>query len=146
MSKVSIKGVVVGGIVDIFTSFVLGIPLVIYAVSRVDLSHTPKDQIKSVVAASLHGNVSLYTIQLIVGLACSALGGYVAAWLAKHHEVLNGGLSSFLCVAIGIYSISAGKDSHSLFVQVLLIVASPMFASIGGYVMWMQRQHRLQPA
>jgi hypothetical protein len=41
MGKVSIKGVLVGGIVDVVTSVVLGLPFAIYAMSKVDLSHTP---------------------------------------------------------------------------------------------------------
>jgi hypothetical protein len=43
-----------------------------------------------------HATPWLYGAQLLVGLACSVLGGYVAAWLAKHDELLNRTLSAFL--------------------------------------------------
>jgi hypothetical protein len=44
MSKVSVKGVLIGGIVDIVTSVVLGLPFALYAMLKVDLSHTPNAQ------------------------------------------------------------------------------------------------------
>jgi uncharacterized membrane protein YfcA len=114
MSKVSVKGVLIGGIVDIVTSVVLGLPFALYAMLKVDLSHTPNAQASAAVTAAIHANVPLYVAQLLVGLACSVLGGYVAAWLAKHDELLNGGLSSVLCVAGGIYVLATGKDVSAI--------------------------------
>jgi hypothetical protein len=140
MGKVSIKGVLVGSIVDIVASLVLGLPFAFYAISKVDLSHTPSAQVSAAVVAVIHRNVLLYVGQLLVGLACSVLGGYVAAWLAKRDELLNGGLSAFLCVALGIYIMASGKDSHALWVQMLLLLASPVLALIGGALMRRQRQ------
>jgi hypothetical protein len=66
----------------------------------------------------------------------------VAAWLAKHDELLNGGLSSFLCVFLGIYTMVSGKDPSALWVQTLLLLASPVFALIGGELMRRQRLRR----
>jgi hypothetical protein len=132
MGKISIKGVLVGGIIDVVMSVGLGLPFAIYAMSKVDLSHTPNAQATSTVTAVIHGNMPLYIGQLLVGFVCSMLGGYVAAWLAKHDELLNGALSSFLCVALGIYTIASGKDSSALGGQVLLLLASPTLALVGG--------------
>jgi uncharacterized membrane protein YfcA len=146
MSKVSVKGVLIGSVVDIIASVVLGLPFALYTVSKVDLSHTPNSQASAVVTAAIHGNVPMYTAQLLVGLACSVLGGYVAAWLAKHDELLNGGLSSLLCVALGIYTVATGKDSNPHWLQILLLVASPLMALLGGDLMRRLRRSRLQPA
>src|SRR5580658_8029922 len=146
MSKVSVKGVLIGGVVDVVTSVVLGLPFALYAMSKVDLSHTPSSQASAAITAAIHGSESLYMAELLVGLACSVLGGYVAAWLAKHDELLNGGLSAFLCVALDIYTVASGKDSNTLLVQILLIVASPLMALLGGDLMRRLRRSRLQPA
>ncbi len=132
--KVSLKGVLIGGIVDVVSSSLMGIPLAVYALSKVDLAHTPKEQLGSAIVAVSHGTPWLYGTQLLVGLACSVLGGYVAAWLAKHDEMLNGTLSAFLCVAIGIYSIASGKDSNAHWVQVLILISAPLCGSLGGYL------------
>ena len=146
--KFSIKGVLIGGIVDVVASVVFGLPFALYATSKVDLSNTPNAQASAAVTAAIHGNVSLYIGKLLVGLACSALGGYVAAWLAKHNELLNGGLSSVLCVALGTYTVWTGKDSNPHWLQVLLLVASPLLALLGGDLMRRQRhlstKHSLQ--
>jgi hypothetical protein len=142
MSRISIKGVLIGGVVDIVSSFVLGFPFAIYAIIKLHVSHMQSDRAATSVTAAIHGNLPLYIGQLLVGLACSVLGGYVAAWLAKHDELLNGALSSFLCVALGIYTMVSGKDSNALWVQVLLLVASPTFALVGGEMMRRQRLYR----
>jgi drug/metabolite transporter (DMT)-like permease len=82
----------------------------------------------------------LYGLQLTIGLACSVLGGYVAARVAKHDELLNGLLSSFLCIAIGVISIFSGKDSQSVLVQIFLLAAAPAFAFLGGYLRQTQKR------
>jgi hypothetical protein len=116
--RVSVAGVVVGGITDVFASSVLALPIVIYL------------QIKgfAAIASAIHSGGWLYWLQLAIGLGCSGLGGYVAAWIAKHDELLNGLLSSFLCTAIGLYSVLLGKDSQSLLAQILLLSAAPALA------------------
>jgi hypothetical protein len=134
MSKVSLKGVLIGGIVDVVSSSLLGIPFAIYALSKVDVAHTPKDQLSSAIVAVSRGIPWLYGAQLLVGISCSIFAGYVAAWLAKHDEELNGTLSSYLCVALGIYSIAAGKDSHAHWVQLLILITSPVCGFLGGYL------------
>ena len=142
MNKISVKGVLVGGIVDIVSTVVLGLPFALYTVLKLDLSNIPKKRIESTITVAIHGNVPLYIAQLLVGMACSVLGGYVAAWLAKHDELLNGGLSAFLCVGLGVYTIALGKDSHPHWIQILLLVASPALAILGGYLMRRQRLRR----
>jgi len=86
------------------------------------------------VTSIVHANLWLYGMQLAVGLSCSAFGGYVAAWIAKRDELLNGLLSSFLCVAIGLYSIFLGKGDQSLLAQILLLPTGAAFALLRGYL------------
>ena len=134
MSRVSIRGVLIGGVTDIGATIVLALPLIVYVMAKLDVSHLPPDQVGAAFTAAVHGSAPLYALQLVVGLACSILGGYVAAWLAKHDELLNGLLSSFLCVILGVYSLIMGKSPGSSWVQLLLLAASPMFGMIGGYL------------
>jgi len=130
--RVSILGIVVGGIVYVVASGILGTPLAIYVMVKEDLLHAPPGS--PVIASTIHANGWLYGLELAIGLACSILGGYVAAWIAKHDELLNGLLSSFLCTAIGVYTIASGRDPQSALSHTLLLVASPAFAFLGGYV------------
>jgi hypothetical protein len=136
LGKISIKGVVIGGVVDVVTSLITGVAVGIvfagYTMSRLRLSHVAKEQIGPALIAATHGSKPLYLTEILLGLLCSALGGYVAATIAKHDELLNGTLSSFLCVALGIYSMQAGKDYHPLWVQIFLLFAAPACALLGG--------------
>ena len=146
MGKVSIKGVAIGGVVDVVGSALLGFPIILYAMSKVDFLSMPDAQRSAAITAVVHRSVFLYGGELVAGLACSVLGGYVAGWLAKHDELLNGGLSSFLCVAIGILMMLLGKGSDPVLVQVLMLLASPVLAVLGGELMRRQRQRRLLAA
>jgi hypothetical protein len=144
--KLSVKGVLIGGIVDTLTSSLAGIALVVYAVSRLDVSHIPKSQLGAAVTAYIHANGLLYGVELLIGSLASVFGGYVGAWLAKHDELLNGACSAYLCVAIGIYSVVSGKGSQPLFVQILLFVASPVLGLSGGYLRLLRKSRTvLQP-
>jgi hypothetical protein len=134
VGKISFKGVLVGGAVDVAFSFILGIPITLYAVSRIDLSHMPKDRASAAIASGIHANTAVYLMEVLVGSLCSVLGGYTAAFIARRNERLNGALSAYLCTAIGIFTIAFGKDTHSLAVQLILLVAGPLLSLMGGWV------------
>ena len=119
---------------------ILAMPVVVYVMVKYDLFRTPNGA--TAIASSIHSSAWLYGLQLTIGLGCSVLGGYVAAWIAKHGELLNGLLSSFVCTAIGVYSLFSGKDSQSMLVQILLLAASPAFAFLGGYLRQSQKRMR----
>jgi hypothetical protein len=144
MSKISIKGVLLGGITDVLATNILAIPLIIYVMAKFDWSHMPKDQLHAAIFAALHGSVLLYTVQFLIGTGCSILGGYVAARLAKHDELLNGSLSSYLCIGIGLYSVVAGKESSLLLLELIGLVASPALGLLGGYLRLAQKRTRRQ--
>jgi hypothetical protein len=136
--RVSIVSTVIGGITDVVASSVLALPVVIYVVAKYGLLQSDKGP--AAIASSIHSSAWLYGLQLGIGLGCSVLGGYVAAWMAKHDELLNGLLSSILCTAIGVYSIISGKDSQSVVVQISLLTAAPAFALFGGYLRQTQKR------
>ena len=140
MSKVSIPGVAVGGVVDVVASNALSIPLGVYLASKINLSQVPKDQIQDQMLGLLHAHPGLYLLQLSIGALCTVLGGYVAAVIAKREEVLNGALASFLCVAFGIYAMTSGKSNDPAAVQAGLIVISPILGAAGGWLRMKQRQ------
>lgn len=131
MSKVSIKGVLIGGIVDILATNVAAIPLLVYAMTQMKTTDAPT---ASSIVSLLHADAPLWSIQLGVGLACSVLGGYVGARIARHDEVLNGALSSYLCILFGIYAAVSGKTSTSLAEHGLYFAVSFAAAALGGFL------------
>jgi hypothetical protein len=149
MKKISIKAVLIGGVVDVFSTMVLALPLTFYVMSRLDIAHMPPDRLSAAVTAAMQGNPLVYGIQLALGMAGSILGGYVAGLIARHDHTLNAGapdkpgfgllgwnaaLSSWLCIALGIYTVAAGKSSHSVGVDILMFALSPILAFGGGYI------------
>jgi hypothetical protein len=66
MGAISIKGVVIGGIVDVVTSVVLGVPFALYAVSKLDLSNIPKDRVESAISAAIHAKPAQQNPNLVI--------------------------------------------------------------------------------
>jgi len=129
--RVSIAGVVTGGITDVLASGFLGVPAVIYIQTKGG---------SDAVISALNSSSWLYWLQMAIGVGSSALGGYVAAWIAQHDEPLNGLLSSFLCTTIALYSIVLGSGARSLLAQILFLAAAPAFGFLGGYLRQIQKR------
>jgi hypothetical protein len=132
VSKISIKGVLVGGIVDIVTTEILAFPLLIVVAARANISALPKAQQTQVLTAAIHDSSMFFLTGLIAGSLASILAGYVAARIAKSEALLNGALSSWLCVAVGIYSMLGKSDSMTPTQHVLYLLASPVLGALGG--------------
>src|SRR2546425_2594959 len=125
MKQISFKGIVVGAIADIVGTNILAIPVVMIAALKVDLLHVAKEQQTRVLLNTIRATPSLHIAQLLVGSFCSVLGGYLAARIAKRTEVLNGALSAFLCVGLGIYAVATGRDTTGPWASALFFALSP---------------------
>ena len=143
MKGAPILGVLTGAVADVVSSFLLGIPFAIYALSKIDVAHTPKEQLGHAMATVVHANTALYLAQLFVGLACSVFGGFVAALIARRMELLIGALSSFLSVGLWISVLIAGDHIEPVSAQILQLIASPIMGLLGGYLRL--RQTRTAP-
>jgi hypothetical protein len=145
--KISVLGVLVGGIVDVVSSVLAGLPFSLYVAFKVDPAQRVGPHASEAVSAVLHASTPLHLVELLLGLLCSVLGGYVAATIAKRHERLNGTLSCYLCVGIGILSMAVGLSKDPHWQQALLLLASPAFAFVGGDLRLRQTASRnVQPA
>lgn len=135
MSKVSIKAVVIGGIVDIVSTNLLSIPFIIFLMVGMYNPATPNAQLTTKTLLSvIHSNPVLFTVQILIGSIGSILAGYIAAKIAKHDELLNGSLSAFLCVGSGIYSLILGATTESIFLVLVGFILSPSLGLLGGYL------------
>jgi hypothetical protein len=144
MNKISVKGMVVGGVTDIVATVILTLPLIIYLITT-EITVTPKVPLQAAVMAAMRANPLLYGLESLISLACSVLGGYVAARVAKHDELLNGLLASFLSVSLGVHSLATGNDSGPLLLPVLLLTASPLCSALGGHLRLVQVRGSAHP-
>lgn len=145
MKKVSIVGVLVGGVADMASTFILAIPLMLYVASKVVSAHTPHNQIHSAMIATMHGTLVM-VLSFLAGTFGSVIGGYVAARIAKHDELLNGALSSYLCIASGVYTLLAGNAPPVPWYQAVIgFLGSPALGLLGGWLRLAQKRPRIKP-
>lgn len=119
---------------DIVSTNILSIPLMIYVLATRHLTALPKEQISKAFLEAMQNDPSLMVMQLLVGGGCSILGGYIAARIAKSDEILNATLSSFLCVGIGLCALLFTTISVPVWKVLLEFVLSPAVAAFGGYI------------
>ena len=67
----------------------------------------------------------LGTMYFIVDGVFSYVTRPITAWIAKKSELLNGGLSAFLCVSFALYAIATGKQNEPLWLAIVLLPLSP---------------------
>ena len=134
MSKISFKGVIIGGIVDIVATYLAVIPLSVILAIRANISSVPKAQQAVVLAAAIHDSPLFLLSGIIVGSLCSILGGYVAARVAKSEALLNGALSAWLCIGVGIYAMLGKSNTMTPVQHALYLLASPALGALGGVV------------
>jgi hypothetical protein len=123
MGGISVKGVLVGAIVGTVASLFISALIAVLVLVIFPATHKPREVFDS------HGFLAL--VMVVSGLGCCVLAGFTAASLSRHNELLNGGLSAFLCILLGILEMSGGKNTHPVLVQLLPIVAAPAFAILG---------------
>jgi len=133
-SRVSAKGVLVGGILDVGATYALSIPLMAAIMIRLNLTGLPGPEGDAALMRALRPGSPYYLVGLLLGSACSILGGYVAARLAKHDGRLNGALSAWLVVLLGIYSWATGADAATALEHIGYLALSPATGALGGYL------------
>ena len=138
MKRISLKGVAIGNIADIVSSNVIGLLLAAYILISSAPSGLADGSATQVLMASSFYRVSV----IILGALCSVLGGYVSARIAKHDDVLNGALSSVLCIGFGIYALLSGSAAGQLGLHLALLPVSVALGALGGYLsFWRRAQH-----
>jgi hypothetical protein len=132
----------VGGVSDVLLSGAVSVLLVFYTAYSRGLSHVPKQQLQGAINSVMNGDPVIYATQLAIGIACSMVGGFVAASIAKERQLLNAGLASWLCVGLGIGSIISSHGAVSLVAQVAAVVVTPLCYLAGALV----RRKTFKPA
>lgn len=144
MKKVSFLGVIIGGITDIVSTGVFAVPFMVFVLVAY-VPHVPPNQAQSALTSAINGNHLLSILQWLPGIAGSLFAGYVAAWIAKHDEALNGALSSWLCILLGIYSLVTAKVPILAYEHVIALVGSPVTGLVGGWLRLAQTRAKTAP-
>ncbi len=133
MKRVSFKGVAIGNITDILATNLILLPVIIYIVGGPTARSASGNAADTVTEILMRSQLFIISSSILGGL-CSVLGGYVSARIAKHDELLNGSLSSILCIASGLYSlIHASSPGHS-WLHLAYLPLSPALGALGGFL------------
>ena len=129
MKRVSFKGVVVGSVVDILSTnlAIFPVTILVFIFSGPAAAEIAASDPRTLMASNLFKALSF-----TFGALSSVLGGYVSGRLAKHDHILNGALSSILCMGFGVYAVISGRGS--LVVQLALLALTPLLGAVGGYL------------
>jgi hypothetical protein len=134
IKRLSFKGIAIGNIVDIVSTNLIVLPVAVYILLRAGSSpDIGADSAKEILTKS----TLLVVWSPILGGLSSVLGGHVSARIAKHDEVLNGALSSILCIGGGVYGVYAvinDSSAGSLWLHLVFLPLSPALGALGGYL------------
>ena len=132
MRRISLKAILIGGVVDIVATNLASLPLLVGVFASHSLASLPPDQQLAALTAALADSPSLYTTGLLIGAACSALGGWVAAHIVRRDEAIHGALSTFACIALGLYGWSEASAYVGALEHLAFFVLSPALGAFGG--------------
>jgi putative membrane protein (TIGR04086 family) len=133
MNRISVKGVVVGGIVDVVATMLCTLIAVIFLVNRL-LAHGGPATGGPIIAPP----PATHAVLVVVAGVCSLFGGYVAARIAKHDELLNGALSAYLAILVGLILLPFDKSPAAVRNVLISVVTSIVLGLLGGYVRSLQ--------
>jgi hypothetical protein len=119
-----ILAVVVGCLVDIFSSTVAGVAFGMIVGIVLVVQGVRLEQIQQVFSNS----AAVQFIGLLIGACGSILGGYVAAWMARQRELLH-------ALATGIASLTIGIAMLSLQFLSPIPVAQPVWTTIMAFIL-----------
>lgn len=132
MKNISFKGIILGSITDIVASNICGIPAILYVFYFVHSSGVSSEKFAATALKVLNENQLFHAYYIVTGSLCSILGGYVAARIAKHDEILNAALASFLCVSAGMITILSKASPDPMWQQIVLLFLSSALSAFGG--------------
>jgi len=123
MERISFKGVILGVAADIGGTIAAStILLLIFAGHLFNEQLSPEELDATLKPITQSGEFLL--VSLIVGLSFSALGGYVAARVAKREIYLNAGLVGVVSVLIGLTMGAEAPPWYTIAGYVLVIPAA----------------------
>jgi hypothetical protein len=135
MRRISILGIVLGGIVAVAAIIIFGMGMGLYAAVKLDVAHQrAPEQAQEIVRQYLFVNPVMYYGAMAIAFACSVLGGWLSAFTAREAERLNGALSALVMGGFHWWKIAHHKDPHSMAVQAFYVFVLFAGAWLGGWL------------
>lgn len=85
------------------------------------------------VSRRMGASVELLLSSLLVGLAFTGIGGYVAAAIAKQQHLRHAAAVGLLSLGLGVSSLLGGGADQQAWITGLGLLLTVPFAALGGY-------------
>ena len=119
-----IKALVLGGLVDVGGTTLVGIPVVIAgSLSGMSLAQAA--------AEALQTSTPIFWLLTVLGLFFSTLGGYVCARIAKRDELRLGLLQGSV---LALFGFLVGSATHSVVVNLMFALLTLAFVVLGARI------------
>jgi uncharacterized membrane protein len=131
MPSISIKAIVVGAVIDIGGSMLVGGLFVFVYMLVLASQNVPQEELQRRVLA----DQDYYIVSLVLGLAFMAVGAFVAARMARAREMAHALWVGLVAVAVSVPLVAAGDTSAypSWYMPVSFALTIPA-ALVGGYI------------
>lgn len=139
--SISLAAVLAGAVADFFVTNVLFVIFANLVAIGYDVTNARPDWAEYVVVNAIRDNPILFAGQTLLGIACSVLGGYIAARVAGIDEVENAFAASLLTVALNVYIMIAG-DHSGLPLNIYFTLITPLFYRLGAQIRLVQLSRR----
>jgi hypothetical protein len=135
MSDLSVKGVLLGALSGFALMGVMTFGCLVAVVKLTGAETGP--ELSHVVDTSW---AAFWIIQ-VLGIGALIVTGYMAAWIAKRGELLNGVLASWLLIATTVFSLPS-LPSPATSDAVITVIMAITFCFLGGFLRrWQVRRH-----
>ena len=124
MTIISLRSLILGGILALLAQCALGIFLIATIFATVLSKPIP------------FFAPALFTFVFLAMAVCAVLGGYIATREVKSNKVLNGALSAWLYVTSSIWAVVV-PNTHvhvSILLTIAWVIAAPLAGAAGGYI------------
>lgn len=133
---VKIRPIVIGAVVDYLATYFLTMLylLAYYVKDPLEKGGVPEEAIEKALQEMMSSQEGLLAL-IMIGAFCTALGGYVAARLAKVEEVKHGALVGAASLMLGFLEalmVGAGSSLPQEYALLAYVIAIPAGA-LGGY-------------
>jgi hypothetical protein len=128
MSELNVRAVLIGSLVDIVGSFFVG--GIVFAVIGMASGATTAEELNTVYDTS----VTLQLVTLVLGLAMTGVGAYVAARMTKGTERLHAFAVGVISTAIGFTVVFAAPETQPFWSQAASLILTIPAAFAGGEV------------
>lgn len=129
MRGLKFSAIIVGALVDVIVSILLGVPFAIILIAY----HTSQGMTMAAATEQIQKeahSVLMLLASIGLGGTGSLVGGFVAGWMARHHRVTNGAGAGILSVLLSVFAWSG----YPLWFNLLGVVITVGLAASGAYL------------